>query len=162
MDIAIHHAEVHELRLVYSIMQQAFAEYAGFLYPPSGALQEQEEDLHSMLSGQAGRAIIGRIGALPIASARYFVKRDYVYIGRISVLPDYRGRGIATSLLAFAELEAARLGKHEMQLEVRMSIPANIIMYEKLGYRIIEHIPYSVGTDVSVTMSKPLPPFQPE
>ncbi|MNY72785.1 putative acetyltransferase [compost metagenome] len=76
------------------------------------------------------------------------------------MLPGYRGRGIAAAILSFVEQEAARLNKREIQLEVRMSIPANIVMYEKLGYTIFEHIPYPTGTDVSVTMSKPAPPLE--
>ncbi|MBW7474604.1 GNAT family N-acetyltransferase [Paenibacillus oenotherae] len=159
MELSIHYAAANELQLVHGIMQQAFAEYAGLLVPPSGALLEKEENLPLLLADGKGTALLGKINDIPVASARYFVKPDFIYVGRISVLPDYRGRGIAAAILSFVEQEAARLNKREIQLEVRMSIPANIVMYEKLGYTIIEHIPYATGTDVSVTMSKPAPPL---
>ena len=70
------------------------------------------------------------------------------------MLPAYRGRGIAASLTKAIETTATARNIRHVHVKVRASIPSNLRLYEKLGYRVLESDPYPVGTDVSITLGK--------
>lgn len=56
------------------------------------------------------------------------------WIATVAVLPEYRRRGIAQSLIAQCE---ANLGAPEMRLCVRVSNQGAIELYKKLGYEVL-------------------------
>ena len=50
-------------------------------------------------------------------------------------------------------------GKHGIvgvQVKVRASIPSNLKLYQKLGYRVLGREPYPIGTDQQITLTKNL------
>ncbi len=61
---------------------------------------------------------------------------DEVHINNIAVLPEYRGRGYGSALLAHALAEAARVGAERATLEVRRSNDAARRLYERFGFRV--------------------------
>jgi GNAT superfamily N-acetyltransferase len=61
--------------------------------------------------------------------------RTYLYVGRVSVLPAFRGRGVATALMAWCERLAVDRGLHEVRLGVRLGLVRNEALYRRLGYR---------------------------
>ncbi len=61
--------------------------------------------------------------------------RAYLYVGRVSVLPAFRGRGVATALMAWCEQLALDRGLHEVRLGVRLGLVRNEVLYRRLGYR---------------------------
>ena len=135
-------------------MRLSFEEYRGKLYPESGALRESLEDVRAgILSGGAFLAFVGEQIA---GSARFRVYPGHVYGERIGVLPAYRGKGIAAALTKAIETTAAARNIRHVRVQVRASIPSNLQLYEKLGYRFLESIPYPVGTDVSIALGKNL------
>ena len=68
----------------------------------------------------------------PVATCRFFeVSPTCVSVGRVVVLPEYRGGGIGRMLLSEAEKWALELGYREAEVDSR--IPA-VGFYEKLGY----------------------------
>ncbi len=60
--------------------------------------------------------------------------RTYLYVGRVSVLPAFRGRGVATALMAWCERLAVDRGLHEVRLWVRLGLVRNEALYRRLGY----------------------------
>jgi ribosomal-protein-alanine N-acetyltransferase len=60
----------------------------------------------------------------------------FSWIATIGVLPEYRGRGFGRALLEACE---ARLTTERVRLSVRASNANPIRMYEKAGYRPIDH-----------------------
>ena len=56
-------------------------------------------------------------------------------IHRLSVHPDFTGRGFASALVDFAEIQAAELGYTLMRLDAFSLNPAALCLYEKKGYR---------------------------
>ena len=143
-----------EASTVLRIMRLSFEEYRGKLYPESGALRESLEDVRAgILSGGAFLAFVDEEIA---GSARFRVYPDYVYGERIGVLPGYRGKGIAAALTKAIETTAAARNIRYVRVQVLASIPFNLRLYEKLGYRLVESIPYPVGTDVSLALGKDL------
>ena len=63
-------------------------------------------------------------------------------VKRMFVLPEYRGRGIAMTILAAIEQEAVRAGYRVMRLETGDRQPNAVRVYERAGYR--RSAPYGV------------------
>lgn len=141
--------------LVYRIMRESFAEYDGVLQPQSGANRETLEDVQAAM--QQGGAVLAWMGDVPAASARYRLDDDALYVGRVSVLPDYRRRGIGKAVMRYMEQVARRHGYSRVRVGVRMSLPANVALYQSLGYEIAEIADHPKGPDRIGTLVKELP-----
>ncbi|WP_376773887.1 GNAT family N-acetyltransferase [Paenibacillus phytorum] len=61
--------------------------------PPSGALAETTQHVINTFK-EGGGAVLAWHGIRAVGSARYRFIEDYIYIGRVSVIQEYRGRGI--------------------------------------------------------------------
>ncbi len=77
-------------------------------------------------------------------------------IKRMYVLPEYRGRGIASEVLSDLEKWAADSGFSEVILETGKKQPEAIRLYQKSGYRVIPNYGQYEGVENSVCMSKGL------
>lgn len=81
---------------------------------------------------------------------------DAVEIKRMYVLPECRGKGIATQILAELETWTAELGYLRCVLETGKRQPDAIHLYEKTGYRRIPNFGQYIGVDNSVCLEKRL------
>lgn len=73
---------------------------------------------------------------LPVATCRWYPLTDKtVMLGRIVVLPEYRGQGLGRRVVREAERWAAEMGCEEAVLDSRVGKTG---FYEKLGYRICD------------------------
>ena len=79
---------------------------------------------------------------------------DVVEVKRMFVLPEYRGRGIASAVLSELEVWAADLGCSRCILETGKNQPEAIALYQKQGYAITPNYGQYVGVDNSVCMEK--------
>jgi GNAT superfamily N-acetyltransferase len=135
--------------LVHRLTLEAYEEYRGALVPESGVFRETEADVEEAIL--RGGAFIATVDGTPVGCARWVVERggdgehvnagvnagaagEFLYIGRVSVLPSHRGRGIAAMLVARCEALARRLGLGEARLGVRIGLARNRELYERLGY----------------------------
>ena len=77
---------------------------------------------------------------------------DELHVLKVATHPLHEGRGLATSLLDEARLEARRAGANGLVLEVRPSNRRAIRLYRNLGYTIITRRPhyYANGEDALV------------
>lgn len=148
-------ARVDEAALVHRVMRAAFAEYAGVLNPPSGAQAETAEDVAAVMAG--GGAVVARLDDETVGCARYLRKSDRLYVERVSVLPAYRGRGIASQMMLFIERQAPAMGYSLLEVGVRQSLPQNVALYQKLGYQITSIEPHPRGPDHTLWLVKQLP-----
>lgn len=135
-------------------MREAFSEYAETLHPPSGALSETAADVREIMV--RGGAVLAWDGPLSVGSARFEPGGDFLYVGRVSVLPQHRRRGIARAMMRFIEAEALAAGLQRIELGVRMTLPSNLALYERLGYETIEIRPHHSGLDRVVWLAKRL------
>jgi ribosomal protein S18 acetylase RimI-like enzyme len=133
-------------------MRAAFAEYAGKLAQPSGALRESAEDVKRAMA--SGGAVLAFIGDAAVGSARFLPEPEALYVGRVAVLPEYRRRGVASVVMRFFEEHARSQGKAAVRIGVRESLPSNLALYESLGYQRVKSEPH--GADRSWTMIKRL------
>ena len=154
MDITICRVDESQAEEVRRIMRQAFEEYRHVLVPLSGALGETTEAV--MASIRCGGAFLAYIDDVAVGSARYRIFADHSYLERVSVLPEYRGKGVAGALMAAFECVTLELQLPEARLGVRTALPNNVLFYQKRGYQEFSRKPYPQSTDVNVVMSKRL------
>ena len=95
-------------------------------------------------------------GSEAVGSARYAFREDSCYIGRVSVLPQYRGQGIASAMMEYIEGIARAHGSSYLEIGVRMVLESNINLYKRLGYTITEMFEHPKGGGMVGTMVKPL------
>lgn len=152
--IAVTDATSAQAPIVHRIMLAAFEEYRGMLEPPSGAHLETVETVVEEMN--KGGAVIAWEDGEPVGSGRWRVEPEYMYIGRVSVLPGFRGRGIARAMLEHIEQIARQRGITRLRLGVRMLLPQNIELYQKNGYVTVEVVKHPKGDTEVVYMEKRL------
>jgi predicted N-acetyltransferase YhbS len=140
--------------LVRDLMLTAF-ESLRDLDPPSSAFQETEADVAAAIA--RGGAAIAWQGTSPIGSVRYEPDRNWLYIGRLAVIPEARRQGVAAALMHAAETEAPRFGVHEAHVEMRSHLGGNRALFTALGYELIWERPHPRNPAfTTVRMRKPL------
>lgn len=137
---------------MHRIMQTAFAEYIGKLNPASPCHTETVGDVAKAI--HHGGAILAWMDGVPVGSARYSIYPDGFYVGRVSVLPSYRGLHIASVMMDYLEGLATGAGCARMQLQSRLNLPQNIALYERMGYAITSQYQVTPNADTQVTMVK--------
>jgi len=125
-------AHAGEAGILLRLLALAFSEYEGKLDPPSGAHGETVESIAGKL-GEGG-AFICHHGDAAIGCIFYAPKDDYLYVGRLSVVPEYRKRGVGDLLLSAAEQHATTLGLPSVRLGVRLVLEALQAYYATRGY----------------------------
>ncbi len=148
-------ASMDEIQIVKDVMYESFKEYIGILKPQSGALRETVEGIKKKIEGRGGALLVWD-EAKPVGTVLYYYESDYMFIGRVSVLPTYRGKGIGKSLMAYLEDLAKRMGYLKTIVNVRLSLPDNLRYYERLKYIAIEEHEYPDKSDKWYTMCKAL------
>lgn len=147
-------AGTDELGLVHHTMMLAFEEYRGRLHPPSGALSEDTETIRKKISEHGGGALLAWSGDKPVGSVQYYFRDSYLYVGRLSVIPEARGEGLGKAIMKHFEKLAVQHRYPEIRLGVRLSIQENIRFYRKLGYEIAEEHEYPERSDGWYIMRK--------
>lgn len=101
-------------------------------------------------------AVIASIGGTAVGCARWSVRAGeaavtsrgprrerpgspgssapFLYVGRVAVLPPYRGQGVASALVAWCERLAGDRRLGEVRLGVRLGLTGNERLYRGLGY----------------------------
>lgn len=70
----------------------------------------------------------------PVATCRFYpLNEREAMIGRVVVLPEYRGKGLGRRVMTEAELWLTALGIRHFVVESRVNA---VGFYEKLGYRV--------------------------
>ena len=147
-------ARAEDAELVHQIMCAAYLEYVGTVDPPMSATEESAAQVADALG--RGGAVLAWDGAAPVGSARYRISGDCVHIKRVSVLPEWRGRGIARAILLYIEDLGRRHGCSRARLQVRMSLSRNVKLYRRAGYQLINIKPHPRGQDTVGTLVKEL------
>jgi ribosomal protein S18 acetylase RimI-like enzyme len=129
------------------LMLAAFAQYRDWLEPESGVFRETAVTLQTKLQKETlllafdQDKLVGCLFYKPLDNGLYF--------GRLAVLPEAQGRGIARQLIAAVETVARSRNCDFVTLSVRIVLKENIRFFTSLGYEIIEtgtHDGYQVPT----------------
>ena len=88
----------------------------------------------------------------PVATCRFYDDGEgAVTLGRVVVLPEYRGQKLGSLVVTEAEKWAKELGKKEVKIDSRLEA---IDFYEKLGYKHTDDSVIKSGNFVCVKMNK--------
>jgi ribosomal protein S18 acetylase RimI-like enzyme/8-oxo-dGTP pyrophosphatase MutT (NUDIX family) len=139
--------------LVHRLMRAAFAEY-GHLVPPSGANLESVADVVKAI--EQGGAVLAWLAGEPVGSARFRVEPDELYVGRVAVLPEYRGYRIGVGLMQHMEQVAQQHDRQQIRVGVRMQLPENVSFYQRLGYELVAIEDHPSGLEKSARLVKRL------
>lgn len=134
--LIIREATDADIPALVHLLRAAFAEQAT-LAPPSGALSETEVSVRGLM--RTARVALAFVGD-EIAGCQFFEpKGDHLYLFRLAVLPGYRGRGIGHALIAYAEEQARAMDLPRAQFSVRLALPRQRAMYERMGYHFVAY-----------------------
>ena len=115
--------------------------------PESGALAETAESVAAAFRDH-WVAVAEREGRLAGAVLYKRHGEAEIYLGRLSVLPEFRGQGIAAALVHHVETHARVLGAAAVTLGVRIALPANLRFFQGQGY-------HEVGRDTHAGFEQP-------
>lgn len=140
-EISLCPATVDDAPTILAITRAAFEQFRDQLDPPSGALHETLERLTASAFQPDHGVTLASVEDVPAGALRWSIppQRDYLYVGRVAVLPAYRQQGIASALMRWADAYARSLGLPAVQFGVRLQAPENIRFYQRLGYQVIEY-----------------------
>ncbi len=111
----------------------------------------EEFDEHD---GDGTRYIVLLDDGYPVATCRFYpLEGENVMLGRVVVLPEYRGLGLGRRTVAEAEAWAAELGFRRVTIESRT---VAVDFYKKLGYDVTDGAVVRSGCFDCVRMSKRL------
>ena len=134
---------------LYALVQSAFGALA--IDPPSSVLKETLADFDARLRdeivivAEAERRLIGAVFCAP--------QNDALYIGRLTVAPDWRRRGVAGALIGAAKAQARALGANRITLKARIMLPGNVALFRRHGFAVTAeetHAGYSAPTSYAM------------
>ena len=139
------------------LIRTVFAGIADRLDPKPSALNESEAAIRALLA-RGGGVCAEHDGAL-VACALWEEKSGGLYLGRVSVAPQARGKGLARAMIAAAEAEATRRGLPRLWLSTRLTLTENRRLFAACGFtETAQHAHPGYPHPTYVDMEKPLPP----
>ena len=117
------------------------SERAGAYYVRMAAMMRKyqipldaEIDAHD---GENCHYILAQDDIYPVATCRWFeVRDDVAEIGRVVVLPEYRGKHLGQAVVAEAEKWMREVGVKKVEISSRVGLEG---FYEKMGFRFNEN-----------------------
>jgi predicted N-acetyltransferase YhbS len=119
--LQLRQATADDARILVAVLHDAFEEYQGRLDPPSGVHAETVETVRHKLS--TGYAVLALVDDEVAGCVFYQPQQTYLYLGRLSVLPHHRRRGVDRALIDYVEHQAVRLNLPRVQVGVRVVLP---------------------------------------
>jgi GNAT superfamily N-acetyltransferase len=114
------------------LIRAAFAAQPRPTTPRSSALKETAATVAAKIASGGGFGAFAD-GAL-VGAILWETKADALHVGRVSVAPAWRGRGLAGALIEACESEARRRGLARITLRVRLELPENERLFERCGF----------------------------
>ncbi len=140
---------------ILTLIQTCFAYMEARIDPPSS--------MHLLtVDSIAKHSETGEIWVLerdnnPIACIFLTSISNALYVGKLAVSENARGKGLATRLMQCAENRARALGFQRLELETRIELVENHRAFEKMGFhKTAETAHYGYNRPTSITMQKEL------
>jgi GNAT superfamily N-acetyltransferase len=149
--VLLRQAKDDDIPTLVTLVHDAFEEYRGRLDPPSGAHADTTTTIGQRLhKGGAALALVNQQFA---GCVFYEPRNDFIYLGRLAVLPAYRRFSVGRELVSWVEKQARTLGFTRVHLAVRVALSGNRAFFERLGYRMLDygtHAGYAQPTFVNM------------
>ena len=111
------------------LIRTAFAAIGVAVDPPPSALGITGEAVRAHLEAGGGGALHGGAGCI-----LWSVRDGGLYVSRLAVLPDRRGRGSPPRCWPIAEAVARHMGMPRIHLEVRLALEGNRLLFRRAGF----------------------------
>jgi len=103
-----------------------------FLVPYGAELAPVVTDAH--LAAKHMHHLVARVDGEPVGCARVRLMADTAYVGAVTVLPAWQGKGLGAALT----IASGELAAHYSDLIWLHCTPASRALYERLGYRHVD------------------------
>ncbi len=133
-DITICEAVAAQAATLLRIEQATFSVYQAILDPLPSVFRETPAVIQQKM--EHGTFLIACNNDQIVGMVFYQCNEDHVYLGRLCVLQEWQGHGIARMLMQAVEERAAQFGMPTVQLAVRIALPQLIATYMRHGYRV--------------------------
>jgi predicted N-acetyltransferase YhbS len=117
---------------VAALIRAAFAAQSVVTDPLPSALRVTEAEVVEHLR-TGGGAVASAAGGL-VGSALWVKKDGRLYLARLAVAPDWRGRGVGKTLVAAAETAARSMGLARVHLSTRLALLDNRRLFAACGF----------------------------
>jgi len=81
----------------------------------------------------------------PVGYLSYYPKGETLFLSKIYVLQEYRGKGIGKAGMSFVQAKSKALGFRSITLTVNKYNTSSIMAYEKLDFQKIESVVVDIG-----------------
>jgi ribosomal protein S18 acetylase RimI-like enzyme len=112
------------------LIRAAFAYMEGRIDPPSSMNALSVEKI----AQQAEAGEVWAIGTPPVACVFLTPKPDVLYVGKLAVAANQRGKGHARALIDLAETRALALNLPALELETRVELTENHAIFRAMGF----------------------------
>ncbi|MEN5275449.1 GNAT family N-acetyltransferase [Brucella sp. TWI432] len=136
-----------------TLVRDSFAYMDGIIDPPSSVHLLTVENLKIKARDEQGFAAF--LGDELAGCVFIKEKHDHFYLGKLAVAPALEGQGIGRKLMEQADKTAVARGKPVIELQVRIELIRNRVVFEKLGYRLTAETAHpGYNRTTSITMRK--------
>jgi predicted N-acetyltransferase YhbS len=146
------------------LLHQAYGQLAraGFRYlathQDEAMTRKRLESGYPLVATQ-GEQIVGTVTLYPPdedSPCELYRQAGVFCFGQFGVRPDLQRGGIGRALVAHLESKARELGGTHLALDTAEGATHLVQWYERLGFRLVQHVQWDVTNYRSVVMSKPL------
>ena len=134
---AVRPAAVGDAAAIADLVRLAFSTQSRQTSPPPSAVRETAATIADHLVHRGGGAVV-EIGGVMVGALLWNEEAGALYIGRLSIHPGHRRRGLARVLIGEAEREARRQGFSRMTLGVRLELEDNRRLFTSCGFEEME------------------------
>ena len=132
MDFKLRAMVPDDAAAVAALIRTAFAAQSVVTDPPPSALRVTEADVGAHL--RTGGGAVAQMGR-ELAGAALWAEQDGgLYLARLAVAPEWRGRGIAKALVAEAEAAGQTMGLPDVRLSTRLVLLDNRRLFARCGF----------------------------
>ncbi len=147
-DLRVDEATVDDAAMVCDVIHAGFSARQR-LDPPSTALSETPESVAAAIGSDGG--LLCRVDGQPAGALLFRDAGSALAMRRVSVVPHFQARGVASSMVGVAEEVAAGRGHDDIQLAARTELPATVTFWVRRGYAEVAR------SGTSLTLGKALP-----
>ena len=134
-----------------SLIQTSFKDMETRIVPPSSMHQLTEKSLREKANSETLFYVMSQ-GEL-VGCAFACIQEQVLYVGKVSILPDFQARGIGGFLISACKKFAKRSAITELEIQTRIELTENHVFFEKLGFKQVgttAHSGYDLPTSITM------------